>query len=387
VQPDTNWRGWTKVQLDHVWAVRGSVRPKRWALQAMLMIAAHCGQTLLDFLSAVQKADFNQSEGQDEAACLLAEQQGRIRRIVTGGYEVIPQPVEISLTDKAEKTPVPTFHHSQRRVWERCVELGQLHFGGAANAHLLKPRTFPFLVGATGVGKSHLCREVAKALNAHFVPLSFGRWLPSGSREGAPTMYSILSYIQDHERVCVFLDELDKAFSPDSSGSWERSVMNEVFALLDRQLPCDEFARHQSKNSGRAAIAAGTLDPNRLWIIGCGTWNSLTQPQQTNKNIGFLGMGQKPTSSDVISEVRRSKAIPAELLARFHSEPMLLTYPAPEEIPELLKSYGIDRLAAEAGVDLATVKIDFSLGGMRILEALAADLLLTIQRNRRCAQS
>ena len=65
---------------------------------------------------------------------------------------------------------------------------------------------------------------------------------------------------------------------------------------------------------------------------------------------------------------------------------MLLTYPAQDEIPELMQAYGIDRLAAEAGVDLANVEIDFSLGGMRIFEALAADLMLTIQRNRSLSQ-
>lgn len=74
------------------------------------------------------------------------------------------------------------------------------------------------------------------------------------------------------------------------------------------------------------------------------------------------------------------------MLARFHAEPLFLNYPALDEIPELLKAYRLDRLAAEAGVDLATIKFDFHHGGMRIFEALAADLLLTIQRNQTSRQ-
>lgn len=386
VEPDINWRGWTKAQLDHLWAVRGAVRTKQWAFKATLTIAMHNGQALLDFITAAQGTDFIQSEGQDVAACLLAEQQGLLRRRPKGRYTAISQPVEASLPDKIEKKPEPTFHRSQRKVWERCVDLGRLHFSGATTGHPLKPRTFPFLIGATGVGKSHLCREVARSLNAHFLPLTFGRWLPYGARDSCPTMFTVLAAIEKHERVCVFLDELDKAFSSHEAGCWERSVMNEVYALLDKQLPLEDFARFQDKTTKNSKTGSSGIDPNRLWIIGCGTWQDLTGTQKTSKTIGFQGGCQNPSTVDVVAQVRRSKAIPPELLARFHAEPMVLTYPAPEEIPELMKSYGLDRLAAEAGVDLASVKVDFSQGGMRVLEAIAADLLLTIQRNNSTSQ-
>ncbi len=195
-------------------------------------------------------------------------------------------------------------------------------------------------------------------------------------------MFNVLDAIEQHERVCVFLDELDKAFGPDDSGSWTKSVLNEVFALLDRQLPIEEFARYQNKVTKNSKAEHTGIDPNRLWIIGCGTWQDLTGPQKTSKTIGFHGGDQSPTTTDIVAQVRKSRAIPVELLARFHAEPMLLTYPAPDEIPELMAAYGLDRLASEAGVNLASVKIDFSLGGMRIFEALAADLMLTIQRNK-----
>jgi hypothetical protein len=195
-------------------------------------------------------------------------------------------------------------------------------------------------------------------------------------------MFSVLAAIEKHERVCIFLDELDKAFGPGEAGCWERSVMNEVYALLDKQLPLEDFARFQDKTTKTSKTGSSGIDPNRLWIIGCGTWQSLFNPRATIKTIGFQGGSQGPSNADILDQVRTSNSIPAELLARFHATPMLLTYPAPDEVPELLKAYGIDRLATEAGVDLSTVKIDFSLGGMRVFEALAADLLLTIQRNK-----
>ena len=48
VEPDTNWRGWTKAQLDHLWATRGAINPRRWTLEAALMLATHSGQALMD---------------------------------------------------------------------------------------------------------------------------------------------------------------------------------------------------------------------------------------------------------------------------------------------------------------------------------------------------
>jgi hypothetical protein len=386
VESDTNWRGWTKAQLDHIWAVRATNRARYWAFQATLQIAEFSGQALLDFLAAVRASDVIKCEGQEVAALLLAEQNGRIRKTKTGDYEPIPEAFDIAYPDKIPKGSAPILHRSQKKVFDRCFELGRLHFSGAATGHVLNPRCFPFVLGSTGAGKTRLCREIAKALKAHFVPLTFGRWLPTGSREGRPTMYSVVAHIETHERVCIFLDELDKAFSIREANAWERSVLNDVFSLLDRELPIDDYARYQSRASSRDEPAAVKIDTQRLWVIGSATFQNLTQPDRKIKNIGFQAMPENASDLDIISEVRHSDAIPPELLARFHCEPLLLTYPSPDELPELIKVYGLDRLAAEAGVDLSTIKIDFSKGGMRVFEGIAADLMLKIQRNKEAIQ-
>lgn len=378
----TDTKSWLWAQLDQLWVVFGAKNPRRWALETALLFARVSGPALLEFIECARAPVYKADRGTETAALLLAEEQGTVR-LEEGGLVAVP--------DKPERLPIapagglPPLHRSQKSAYKRCVALARLHFSGLLQNNPLQPRTFPFLIGPTGCGKSHVCRAVATALEAHFLPLTFGRWSPNGARDARPSMFTVLDALRKHPRVVVFLDEMDKAFSPRDSSGWERSCLNEIFALLDRQLPTEDFEiyeRYAAKRDGeKLEKKAAPIDQKRLWVIGAGTWQSLTNPTASSRRS--IGFSAAPTQMDreekILAGVRDGKAIPEELLARFHADPILIDYPKADEIPEVLRTFGIADLAVRAGVDLSGHKFDFSIGGMRVLEALASDLALKIQ--------
>lgn len=375
MESECSWRGWSVGQFDLIWAAYGSAEPRAWARKALVFIARHDGRRLLGCMDEARKV--LPSVAHDEAALICAEHHGRIRRRADGVYEAVLSPNEEWTQRRLTKQDRPLLHRSQLRVFERCVELGELHFSGKASALRLKPRCYPLLLGPTGVGKTHVGREVAKALKAYFLPVTYGRWIPTGAR-GQPTMHAILAALEEHERVVLFYDEIDK-LGGRVDCAWTRSVFNESFYALDGEFPIAEYQRQKRSSEKIAQIK--NPDAGRLFILGCGTWQHLTKPQSSPSVIGFgARRNDQPSQETLIARVRAANDMPEELLGRFHCEPLVLGYPAPDEIPELIRSYGLDELAHRAGVDLDKVKFDFSLGGMRVLEAFASDWLLKIQR-------
>ena len=373
---------WREAQLNALWGNYGQVNPRRYVFLSALFLAENSGSLLLSF---VRKSNLMKvSRGQAIAAQLLAQQRGRIKGAPIGGWgPVIPDPEaeqtkEISKPIQSDKPKArdPHFHRSQKIVWERCVALGNLYFSGKTHSSIIKPRTFPLLIGPTGAGKSFICREIASSLNAHLLSLSFGRWIPQGSRDGQQTIYSILDALVEYPRVICVIDELDKISG--WSDSWSRSVANDIWAALDLNFPLDTYARSQKKEGKRTPP-----DISRLWFIGAGTWQSITSDRSGAGGIGFHSDPRQNNRLDVLARVRDSKEVPEELTARFHVQPLLLTYPDPDEVASLLEEYGLVELATQAGVNLNDIKFDFTKGGMRVIEGLAADLMLKIQQQER----
>lgn len=369
------WREWTLGQLDLIWVAHGAEQPRAWARRALVIIGRHNGRLLLECITEARGAI--SCVAHDEAGLIVAEQEGLVRCRDDGTYEVTPPPTEAEIADWPRHTSGPRLHRTQQRVFERCVELGELHYSCLAEKVAIKPRCFPLILGPTGVGKTHVGREVARALRAHFMPVTYGRWVPNGGK-GLPTMLAILGALEEHERLVLFYDEIDK-LGGRIDCSWTRSVFNESFYALDGEFPLDEYKRQ--KRSADKSSKTDSPDVRRLFVIGCGTWQHITKPNATKPGIGF-GARQvvAPSQSTLVARVREAEGMPEELLARFHCEPLVLGYPDTDEIPELLRGYGMDELAARAGVNLSEVKIDFGVGGMRVLEALTADWLLKIQR-------
>lgn len=226
----------------------------------------------------------------------------------------------------------------QQPVFERCVRLGDLFYSGRNFVSGFKVRCFPLIAGPTGAGKSHLVRQVAAELGCEYMQLDFGKWIPRGAKEDPNTLETVAEKVLQHERVLVHLDELDK-IQGDFGQTWEISVKNEIWRLLDRPVDLSYLSAAQSFEEGAGAFCE--LFAERVWIVGSGTWQEVFD--SANSRMGFDSSDPLEVDVDeVATSIRKSKVIAPELLARFDSQIQILTYPQVEEIIETLEDAGLE---------------------------------------------
>jgi hypothetical protein len=85
--------------------------------------------------------------------------------------------------------------------------------------------------------------------------------------------------------------------------------------------------------------------------------------------------------------IEKSGLVSPELLSRFSPTPILLRYPTRSEVPNLLERLALNRLASEAGVQIDPDSIRFDKCGLRALEQLGAELVISRMRKQRQAQT
>lgn len=272
--------------------------------------------------------------------------------------------------------------HSQREAINRLRQLERLHYAERVIPLSVTPRTFPLLVGATGVGKSSVVRHVAESVGAHFIAASWSNWIPKGARDNQPTVETVILACTNHKKVILFVDELDKCPSEGQNDTWSRSLLGDIFAVLDGQLGWPALGQEAQKE---LQMPDGYSDPTtelqelvsrRLWVIGAGTWQSVFDARPSS-TLGF----NRPTGSvePVEARVRSSNAIPKELLARFNPSLVALRYPDVDEIRELVARSGLKALAEKLSYQINYQDLDVRRNGLRCLEALATELLIRYQ--------
>jgi len=261
---------------------------------------------------------------------------------------------------------------AQTEALARLIALGELHYRGDSMGLSLSFRCQPLIVGPTGTGKTALARRVAAHFGAELIRVSPGEWVPRGVRDTIPTLSLILQACASAEKVVVVIDEIDKC-SGETSTSWSRGVLAEVYSVLDRDLPAADFL--QANPAVGLSVAQLRQRAAAIWIVGIGTWQSLWQRRNT---VGFSAhrSGEQPS---ILDAIRKTQAIPDELLLRFAWPPIEVPYPPPAETAAIFADSGLNDLAALAGVVLRPDTHDWTAGGMRSLETLATDLALQAQ--------
>lgn len=284
------------------------------------------------------------------------------------------------------KLSTPVLTRSQRAVVTRCAALAELFFSKKHNNSVLHPRVYPLIAGPTGAGKSKLAKVLAEQVEAKHVLISFARWMPQGvGKEYEPTQFTLLRQALLHKRLIVQIDEMDKFGEAAGTGSgssspWSKSVLQEVFAVLDGEWPIEAFRRHARLDDDEPSPLTDSI-----FFMASGTWQAVHA--NPPKSLGF-GSANNRTMVDSLSDrIRAAQTIPVELMARFHNDLLLLNYPARDEIPDLLEAYGLNDLAARLGETIDPNTIEFAQCGMRIFEGIASDLLLKIkerENERKC---
>jgi len=264
------------------------------------------------------------------------------------------------------------FTLSQQAALQRLTTMATLYFSSKSSGGL-RPRFAPLLIGPTGSGKTAVVERVANKLKAHLMRVTVSEWTPNGAREEtSPTLRTLVATLLEHDRVVLFIDELDKL--SDSSGTWNRSCLCEIFNVLERDLPT-----HFTKNkTDQERLSVKTRD--RLWIVGAGTWSHLQPSHANTRPMGFSSPAPRVPQSTIpttdIVERALKDGFPVELLGRFHNVPFFLNYPDEHETAEILEHLGLVKLAKDTGRFNQIQDFTWRPFGLRNLESLFADLLV-----------
>lgn len=273
-----------------------------------------------------------------------------------------------AVSDEIDQAPLDAYiSPSQRLGYEALLVRGEMFFAPRFHSLRIQPRLNPLIAGPTGAGKTFIVEAVAKKLEASFMKICFGDWIPIGATEGVPTMKAIYRRLEQSPRVLLLLDELCK-FRPEYHGGWTRSIASDLWQLLDRNPGAIDYADPALKNQDFRMLLT-----ERLWIVGAGTWQDIQRPCNS---IGFLSREETTLQERIVADGR----IPDELLLRFNPQLLQLRYPLQSETAEIYVRSGIAELASAAGVTLNPAKHDWGRGGMRSLEDLATSLLLELHR-------
>ncbi len=202
---------------------------------------------------------------------------------------------------------------SQQTGLRRLRAMANLHFDGSYR-YGIQLRTTALLVGPSGVGKTALVRQLGTSLDVPVLKLTYGDWIISGARIEPNTLRRVQMALDRHPRVIIHVDELDKFhFSEDA---WTRSVMAEIYCLLDRDL-------------GGGGTLASPWKPEHaeklrrnVFLVGSGTWSDLWAKQKA-PSIGFCP-GSASAGGDMNRRVRHAGVIPDELLNRFNADWIML---------------------------------------------------------------
>jgi hypothetical protein len=275
---------------------------------------------------------------------------------------------------------------SHRAAIESLLATGSLFYSGRRVLPKIRLRLFPLLIGPTGAGKSFLVATAARQLEARYLRITRGDWIPAGCKGPRPTVFRILDEAATFDLVVLHIDELVK-FGNLNEKEWSASIASDLWNILDGKYQFAEYLRETTfpdrEKPSEQALARCVCSV--LWIVGSGTWQHVFAGNRARPTLGFHAGGSAETAVD-FGAIARSEMISPELLHRF-GEAIFVEYPTREETQALLESTGIAALAKQLGVPVSAEQIDWTQGGLRVLETLATRLSVALQRSKQPVQA
>lgn len=245
---------------------------------------------------------------------------------------------------------------SQREAWEKLHRTADIYFTNTWNQYRITPNYNVLLAGQSGTGKSFLVSAFAAARRLPLMRLAYSQWIAQGARRQPDTVTQLASFIETHEKSCVYIDEVDKAGTGENLSEWGAGVAGDVYAMLDRTL----FNSHPWESESRRRILRDRLRQS-VFVVASGTWQA--ELRNSGKRVGF-GRAEQEDPQVTIAAARR---IPEELLRRVSGQPIFLSPPCEHELREMSRSDGLESSARQLGIELNYVQAATSGDAMRWL--------------------
>lgn len=221
-------------------------------------------------------------------------------------------------------------------------------------------RTNSLILGPSGIGKSFLAKELARAENANLFSVSISEWVLLGcsSRGGPATWPNICDFLwkcRDKEGAIIFLDEADKL---KASSPWQVHLLTEAFSLLDQRIPPLMNDSDGDRISDQKIAEAQKVLDNKTLILAAGAfqhiWDSRGRP-----TMGYIHQANPEANPD-LKEL--SQTIPLELAARFGANHIVIN-------PLVENDYSMMLDSAVASIPAILRSKFLQLGRARIPEA------------------
>lgn len=252
----------------------------------------------------------------------------------------------------------------QRSAFDKLYTTARTFFEVSWQKNVLRPRFDRLVVGPSGVGKSHLVRELGAVLDVPILRLGLAEWIVVAARQPITTMGRVQELLTSHDRAIIHIDEVDKVRA-DLKSDWSAYQQGELFQLLDRN-PAAPTHRGSWSSLQLKRLRDSTL------IIASGTWQSLWDTPD-RASIGF--QAGTPGDSRLTERIRRTPVIPEELRRRFAGDLIIIPRPLEQDFREAALDFGLEHLATALGERLDYGEAETSQYGARWLEETYARLL------------
>jgi len=230
---------------------------------------------------------------------------------------------------------------SQQEAWNQLHRMADLFFSDAWHRYRIAPNYNALIVGQSGSGKSFLVSTFAAARRLPLMRMAYSQWIVQGARRQPDTVTQLASFIEAHEKACVFVDEMDKAGPGENQSEWGAGVAGDVYAMLDRTLFDSQTCETESK---RRAMRDRLR--RSVFVVTAGTWQA--ELRHSGRRVGFA-RGEPVDPRVTIAAARR---IPEELLRRVSGQTIVLAPPSAQELREICRAEGLEAGAHEVGIEL-----------------------------------
>ncbi len=230
------------------------------------------------------------------------------------------------MNPEKNKPTEPFIFPHQRDAFDRLSLLARATIFTNLSDLPIQIRPSVFITGPSGVGKTHIVREVAVSLNLEFYSISLSEWIILGgtSRGATTTWPSLCQFLNTaNSGAIIFVDEVDKLRSHGGSsatgGEWSRMLLTELYTLLDFRVPRNLNDENGDQISQAVIANAAQSLRSKTMIVAAGAFHEIWSGQSP---IGFASAELPefvPPDLNLLAQF-----VPRELINRFGSQLVVL---------------------------------------------------------------